>query len=216
MHRGSRHAARSSRPSRCHRALRALLPSRPLRQRRAHHLQAQPHRVASLQCRHPPLQVQRSDGDPHQPSRLEYHSHSRRCSSRSPESMDHLLSLAHEPAISRTCMVAPARAWRGRCRQARARRAQWSRSGACPVAERGLAVGGTDRRDGRRSNRDIWLCRAAFAGREKDWLDIEGIVARQGSVLDRRTIWNELLPLLELKEDTSTEPRLRRVLESDV
>lgn len=56
----------------------------------------------------------------------------------------------------------------------------------------------------------------AFAAREKDWLDIEGIVARQGSVLDRRTIWNELLPLLELKEDTSTEPRLRRVLESDV
>jgi hypothetical protein len=49
----------------------------------------------------------------------------------------------------------------------------------------------------------------AFAGREKDWLDIEGIVVRQGSRLDRALIWSELLPLLELREDPSIERRLR-------
>lgn len=53
----------------------------------------------------------------------------------------------------------------------------------------------------------------AFAGREKDWLDVEGIVARCGDELDLTLIWTELLPLLELKEDTTSEPRLRRLLE---
>lgn len=49
----------------------------------------------------------------------------------------------------------------------------------------------------------------AFAGRDKDWLDIRGIVTRQGAKLDQRQIWDELLPLLELREDTTTEARLR-------
>ncbi len=52
----------------------------------------------------------------------------------------------------------------------------------------------------------------AFAGRDKDWLDITGIVARQGRRLDRQLVWNELLPLLELKDDTDTAPRLRGLL----
>ena len=52
----------------------------------------------------------------------------------------------------------------------------------------------------------------AFAGRERDWLDIEGIVLRQVEALDADTIWRELTPLLELKGDTEAEPRLRRVL----
>jgi hypothetical protein len=51
----------------------------------------------------------------------------------------------------------------------------------------------------------------AFAGRDKDWDDIRGIVARQ-SHLDRRLIWDELLPLLELRDDTETEAKLRRLL----
>ena len=54
----------------------------------------------------------------------------------------------------------------------------------------------------------------AFAARDKDWLDIEGIVTRQGGRLDRTVIWNELLPLLELRDDASIEPRLRRLLEA--
>jgi hypothetical protein len=52
----------------------------------------------------------------------------------------------------------------------------------------------------------------AFAGRERDWLDIDTIVMRQRQALDIDTIWRELTPLLELKEDPETAPRLRRVL----
>jgi hypothetical protein len=52
----------------------------------------------------------------------------------------------------------------------------------------------------------------AFAGRERDWLDIEGIVLRQVDALDVGIIWRELIPLLELKGDTASEPTLRRVL----
>ncbi|MBC7974103.1 MAG: hypothetical protein H7138_03895 [Myxococcales bacterium] len=51
----------------------------------------------------------------------------------------------------------------------------------------------------------------AFAGRDKDWGDIRGIVARQ-SRLDQGLIWDELLPLLELRDDTETEAKLRRLL----
>lgn len=52
----------------------------------------------------------------------------------------------------------------------------------------------------------------AFAGRDKDWLDIEGIIDRQGA-LDRDLIWSELLPLLELRDDPSIERRLRGLLD---
>lgn len=54
----------------------------------------------------------------------------------------------------------------------------------------------------------------AFAARDKDWLDIRGIAFRQGSRLDRAVIWDELLPLLELKEDSETEGRLRTLLDA--
>jgi hypothetical protein len=53
----------------------------------------------------------------------------------------------------------------------------------------------------------------AFAGRDKDWLDIRGIVVRQGRSLDAPLIWTELLPLLELRDDETTESRLRGLLE---
>jgi hypothetical protein len=52
----------------------------------------------------------------------------------------------------------------------------------------------------------------AFAGRDRDWLDIEGIAIRQGPALDIGTIWRELTPLLELKEDEATAPRLHGLL----
>ena len=53
----------------------------------------------------------------------------------------------------------------------------------------------------------------AFAGRDKDWMDVRGIVVRQGPKLDRSLIWSELLPLLELKEDGETEPKLKAFLD---
>jgi hypothetical protein len=53
----------------------------------------------------------------------------------------------------------------------------------------------------------------AFAGRDKDWLDIAGVVARQGTVLDVTLVLRELEPLLELKDDTRSLPRLRAILD---
>lgn len=52
----------------------------------------------------------------------------------------------------------------------------------------------------------------AFAGRDRDWLDIETIILRQRNALDPSAIWRELLPLLELKGDADTQPRLQRLL----
>ena len=53
----------------------------------------------------------------------------------------------------------------------------------------------------------------AFAGRTKDWLDIEGIAVRQAARLDAGLIWAELIPLLELKESLDDAERLRAILE---
>ncbi len=50
-----------------------------------------------------------------------------------------------------------------------------------------------------------------FAGRDKDWLDVRGILERQAT-LDEALIWTELLPLLELKEDRESESKLRVLL----
>ncbi len=52
----------------------------------------------------------------------------------------------------------------------------------------------------------------AFAGRDKDWLDVRGIVVRQGPKLDLSLIWSELIPLLELKEDGEAESKLKALL----
>jgi hypothetical protein len=53
----------------------------------------------------------------------------------------------------------------------------------------------------------------AFAARDKDWLDIDGVAVRQAGRLRRDIIWRELNPLLELKESPETAARLRAVLE---
>jgi len=48
-----------------------------------------------------------------------------------------------------------------------------------------------------------------FADRLQDWLDVEGIIVRQGSALNRVQILDELEPLLELKEDMEPQAKLR-------
>lgn len=53
----------------------------------------------------------------------------------------------------------------------------------------------------------------AFAGRERDWLDIEGIVVRQGDRLSTQLVWHELQPLLELKEAPEHAERLRALVD---
>lgn len=52
----------------------------------------------------------------------------------------------------------------------------------------------------------------AFAGRDRDWADIRGIAMRSGPKLDQMLIWEELLPLLELKGSTDAEQRLQIIL----
>jgi len=52
----------------------------------------------------------------------------------------------------------------------------------------------------------------AFAGRDKDWLDIEGVALRQDRALREDLIWQELEPLLALKESPETADRLRTLL----
>lgn len=52
----------------------------------------------------------------------------------------------------------------------------------------------------------------AFAGRPQDWIDVEGVIVRQGPALDRRLVLTDVRPLLDLKEDTAAEPRLLDLL----
>jgi hypothetical protein len=47
-----------------------------------------------------------------------------------------------------------------------------------------------------------------FAGRPQDWLDVEGLIVRQGPQLDRALVLEELRPLLALKEDAQAEHTL--------
>lgn len=51
-----------------------------------------------------------------------------------------------------------------------------------------------------------------FAGRDKDWADVAGIVARQGDRLDIELIHRELEPLLELKGSPESLARLGAML----
>jgi hypothetical protein len=49
----------------------------------------------------------------------------------------------------------------------------------------------------------------AFAARPKDWVDVEGIVIRQGEAIDWNSIEHHLRPLVALKE----EPEILELLE---
>lgn len=51
-----------------------------------------------------------------------------------------------------------------------------------------------------------------FAGRDRDWADVTGIVTRQGDSLDAAVIWEELHPLLQVKRDRHAAERLHRLV----
>ena len=53
----------------------------------------------------------------------------------------------------------------------------------------------------------------AFASRPQDWMDIESVLLRQQDELDFEVIWEELIPLANLKEDAEIVPRLRGLIE---
>jgi len=48
----------------------------------------------------------------------------------------------------------------------------------------------------------------AFASRPKDWVDLEGILTRQGARLDWAYVESQLRPLVELKEEPEILQRL--------
>lgn len=52
----------------------------------------------------------------------------------------------------------------------------------------------------------------AFAARERDWVDIEGVLVRQGAALDIALIHEELSPLVALKEEPAILTRLEGML----
>lgn len=52
----------------------------------------------------------------------------------------------------------------------------------------------------------------AFAARELDWLDVKGILQRQATALNFDLIFEELRPLLQLKEAPENEHRLRKMI----
>ncbi|MEI6070685.1 MAG: hypothetical protein WCS31_02750 [Verrucomicrobiae bacterium] len=52
------------------------------------------------------------------------------------------------------------------------------------------------------------LVHKTFAGRSRDWIDIEGILQRQGEKLDLTLVRRELAPLLELKDTPEAMDRL--------
>lgn len=54
----------------------------------------------------------------------------------------------------------------------------------------------------------------AFAGRSKDWMDIENVLVRQGDRLDWDYILKELKPLVELKEAPEVLVHLERLRRS--
>ena len=53
----------------------------------------------------------------------------------------------------------------------------------------------------------------AFADRKQDWIDLEGVVMRQGRKLKIEQIWEELRPLVELKEKPEILTKLQQIFD---
>lgn len=51
----------------------------------------------------------------------------------------------------------------------------------------------------------------AFAGRPRDWLDLESVLVRRRRVLDWKLVFGELKPLLELRESPENLDQLRKL-----
>ena len=76
------------------------------------------------------------------------------------------------------------------------------RSTAFPIGEgRGLTT----------CSAEDLLVHKVVANREKDWLDIEGVLARQWGRLDRSLFRTEVAPLLELRGDPDILARFDRL-----
>ncbi len=86
--------------------------------------------------------------------------------------------------------------------------------GAMPFEERAISRATKWRLE---AGRGVLTCSAedllvhkAFASRDRDWLDVDGIVRRQKSI-DWNLVFEELTPLAELKEAPEIVERLRKI-----
>ncbi len=50
----------------------------------------------------------------------------------------------------------------------------------------------------------------SFAGRAKDWMDIEGVIVRQAGKIDWDYVFGQLKPLADLKETPELLDELQR------
>jgi len=88
--------------------------------------------------------------------------------------------------------------------------------GALPFEERSVARASAWQID---EGRQIKTCSAedlivhkVFAGRDRDWDDVRGVLTRRHGKLDFDVIRFELGPLLDLKEDSDALPRFERLV----
>jgi hypothetical protein len=85
--------------------------------------------------------------------------------------------------------------------------------GAMPFEERTVMRASHYRIDDQHSlltcSAEDLIVHKAFAARPQDWLDIEGVVGRYRSNLAWSQIWDELKPLVELKEEPAILDQLR-------
>ncbi len=56
----------------------------------------------------------------------------------------------------------------------------------------------------------------AFAARDLDWADVSSVIMRQGRKLNIDQIWEELRPLVELKEEPEILAKLQRLLDKNL
>ena len=90
--------------------------------------------------------------------------------------------------------------------------------GAFPFEERSIARATPWK--AKRAHTPLITCSAedlivhkAFADRKQDWIDLEGVIVRHGRKLKIEQIWNELRPLVELKEAPEILTKLQRIFE---
>jgi hypothetical protein len=92
--------------------------------------------------------------------------------------------------------------------------------GAFPFEERSIARATPWK--AKRAHNPLITCSAedlivhkAFADRKQDWIDLEGVIIRQGRKLNIEQIWEELRPLVALKEEPEILAKLERILEDN-
>lgn len=90
--------------------------------------------------------------------------------------------------------------------------------GALPFEERTIGRASSWRVHGPRpslvtcSAEDL-IVHKAFAGRDRDWLDVQGVLQRHGRKLKVDQIWEELRPLVALKEEPEILSKLQKIFD---